>query len=167
MNNILVRKANKEELDGIVRIFKNAIAVMDKNNIPQWDEIYPNREVLTDDIAKGHMFVCEKDDQMVAVFVLNQECDDEYKNGEWQYKEASFAVVHRLCVNPNFQNKGIGRQTMLIAEKLVKEKGIETIRLDAFSNNLFALALYERLGYKRVGEVIWRKGLFYLYEKKI
>jgi predicted GNAT family acetyltransferase len=39
--------------------------------------------------------------------------------------------------------------------------------LDAFSLNPFALRLYEKIGYVRVGEANWRKGLFYLYEKKI
>jgi ribosomal protein S18 acetylase RimI-like enzyme len=167
MNNIFARKANKEDLDEIFIIVKDAVAVMDKNNIPQWDEIYPDREVLTEDVEKNQMYVCEIDGQIASIFVLNKECDEEYKDGAWQYKDASFAVVHRLCVNPAFQNRGIGRETMLIAEKLVKESGIEAIRLDAFSKNPFALSLYEKLGYKRVGEVIWRKGLFYLHEKKI
>ncbi len=113
------------------------------------------------------MYLGEIDDQIASVFVLNQDCDEEYKNGNWQYTGCSYYVVHRLCVNPVFQGKGVGSGTMLMIEKLLREKGIETIRLDAFSLNPAALRMYEKLGYKKVGEVIWRKGLFYLFEKKI
>jgi ribosomal protein S18 acetylase RimI-like enzyme len=56
---------------------------------------------------------------------------------------------------------------MLMIEELLREKGVESIRLDAFSLNPVALGMYNRLGYKKVGEVIWRKGLFYLFEKKL
>lgn len=56
---------------------------------------------------------------------------------------------------------------MELIESIIQSKGIETIRLDAFSQNPIALRMYENLGYKKVGEVNFRKGLFYLYEKKI
>jgi ribosomal protein S18 acetylase RimI-like enzyme len=164
---ITLRKADFEDINIVVSIFKNAIEVMDKNDIPQWDDKYPNVEILNEDIVKGNMFLGEIDNQIASVFVLNQECDEQYKNGAWNYKEDSFAVIHRLCVNPLFQNKGVAAKSMNLIEEVLKAEGIETIRLDAFSLNPIALKLYEKLGYIKVGEANWRKGLFYLYEKKI
>jgi ribosomal protein S18 acetylase RimI-like enzyme len=164
---LLLRKANLEDLNNVINIYKNAIEVMEDNGIHQWDNIYPNEEILNEDILSNHMFLCELENQIASVFVLNQDCDEEYTNGTWQYKEASFFVIHRLCVNPVFQGKGIGTRTMLLIEKFLRNKNIETIRLDAYSLNPIALKMYEQLGYKRVGEANWRKGLFYLYEKKI
>ncbi|MNN59613.1 hypothetical protein D3C81_1747410 [compost metagenome] len=38
---------------------------------------------------------------------------------------------------------------------------------DAFSQNPYALRMYEKLNYHTVGEVQWRKDLFYLMEKKL
>jgi len=113
------------------------------------------------------MFLIEIDNKIASIFVLNQKCDKEYNDGDWEYKNASFFVIHRLCVNPDFQGKGVGRMTMELIENYLREKKIESIRLDTFSQNPIALKLYEGLGYKRVGEVNWRKGLFYLLEKKI
>ena len=78
-----------------------------------------------------------------------------------------FYVIHRLCVNPKFQNQGIGTQTMKHIEKQVLSKGIDVIRLDAFTLNPFALKMYEKLGYTKVGDVNWRKGKFHLMEKKL
>ena len=72
-----------------------------------------------------------------------------------------------LVVHPDFQNRGIAVATMKELEKQIKDMKINTIRLDAYSQNPYALKLYEKLGYVKTGEARWRKGLFYLYEKKI
>ena len=33
--------------------------------------------------------------------------------------------------------------------------------------NPFATKMYEKIGYEKTGSAEWRKGLFYLYEKKL
>jgi len=166
-NEITVRKANRKDINLVLEIFRSAINVMVANGILQWDDIYPDEKILYEDIQKNQMFLGEIDGKIVSIFTLNQECDEEYKNGNWNYKRSSFAVIHRFCVNTNFQHMGIGTKIMNIIEEMLKEDKIETIRLDAFSLNPYALKLYENLGYIKVGAVNWRKGLFYLYEKKL
>lgn len=56
---------------------------------------------------------------------------------------------------------------MLIIEDILQKEGIRSIRLDVFSQNPYALKMYEALGYQKVGGASWRKGLFYLLEKKL
>lgn len=105
--------------------------------------------------------------EIVAVYVLNQECDEEYQNGNWNYPNARYYIIHRLCVNPKFQNQGIARQVMQHIEKELQNKGIESIRLDAFTENPYSLKLYQSLGYAITGHADWRKGRFYLMEKSL
>lgn len=93
------------------------------------------------------------------------QCDEAYQNGHWQYPDREFCVVHRLCVNPHFQHKGVAKQTMQFIEEKCKAEGITAVRLDAFSHNPSALKLYSHMGYSRVGYAHWRKGRFYLFEK--
>lgn len=69
-------------------------------------------------------------------------------------------------MNPIFQNKGIAKSTLFYIEKQLKEIGIHVIRLDVFSDNPFALRLYNSLGYSKVGHADWRKGKFFLMEKR-
>jgi ribosomal protein S18 acetylase RimI-like enzyme len=164
---MILRNATLEDFKSVINIFNDAVAVMNDNNIHQWDHLYPNEDILRNDILSNQMYLCEINDQIASVFVLNQDYDEEYKNGDWQYNGCSYYVIHRLCVNPVFQGKGVGSRTMLKIEKLLREKGIETIRLDAFSLNPAALRMYDKLGYKKVGKAVWRKGLFYLFEKRI
>ena len=164
---IIFRTARQEDLKPIHEVYKNAIETMERNGINQWDSIYPNEEVIQNDIISGQMLLGEVDGKIASIFTINQDYDTEYKDGNWQYADASFSVVHRLCVNPDFQGKGIGKKTVLHIEAILRDKEVETIRLDAFSLNPVSVKMYEGLGFKKAGEVNWRKGLFYLYEKKL
>lgn len=164
---LIIRKAQREELKNIVDIFKNAIFVMNENNIPQWDELYPNEEILKEDIEKEQMYLAVTEKDIAAVFVINREYDDGYIDGSWKYSDKTFVVLHRFCVNPQFQNKGYGGRTLRRMESMLKDMGVESIRLDAFPLNPYAIRMYEKQEYVKVGETNFRKGLFYLYEKKI
>ena len=165
--NISFRKANESDLDSVFQVFVSAIAEMNRNNIPQWDELYPDREILSEDISKNQLYLGMTDGNIACAYVVNSECDDEYINGDWQYPKASFCVIHRLCVNPKFQNKGVGRLTVEHIEAELIKQGVETIRLDAFTLNPYALRMYDKLGYAKVGYADWRTGRFWLMEKKL
>ncbi len=167
VSGIRFRKACMEDLEVINQLFMKAIIEMNRKEIPQWDELYPNKEVLSNDIEENQLFVGEIDSQICSVFVLNKEADKQYVNGDWKYPDSPFYIIHRLCVNPDFQNQGIGTRTLQYIENLLLKKGIEAIRLDAFSLNPYALKMYKSLGYNIVGEARWRKGKFYLMEKYI
>ena len=82
--------ADASQLEEIYQIFIVAIEEMNKNNIPQWDELYPDKEILQNDIQKKELYIGKLDGEIVAVYVLNQECDEEYKTGNWQYPDDVF-----------------------------------------------------------------------------
>lgn len=164
------RLAAESDLDEICSLIKSAIAKMDSCGIPQWDEIYPTREDFLNDIKTNSLFageVCEEEKNRIAViYALNKDCDEEYKKADWQCS-GDYRVIHRLCVHPDFQNRGIARKTMEHIENQAEALGAKCLRLDVFSKNPFSLRLYEHAGYHKTGEANWRKGLFYLMEKEI
>lgn len=160
-------KAKQKDLNIIADIFKNAIDLMNNNNLYQWDEIYPNHSILERDLLKEQMFIGIDNNIIVSVVVVNNEFDEQYKNGNWKYNNSKFTIIHRLCVNPKYQNQKIGKNTMILVEKLLKKQGIQSIRLDVFSLNTYALRMYQTLQYQKVGEANFRKGLFYLLEKRL
>ena len=159
------RIANPNDLNEICSLVGNAIDTMVRQNIFQWDEVYPTREDFQKDIEKGQLYIGLIDKHIAVVYALNQEYDEQYKNGNWRYKNEPFYIIHRLCVNPAFQNMGVAKSTLLHIEEELKTIGIHSIRLDVFSENPFALKLYNNLGYTKVGHADWRKGRFYLMEK--
>ena len=107
--------------------------------------------------------MCDPDEQCYVRINDNLfEIDDVYG-----VADANYYVIHRLCVSSHFQKQGIGTRTVQHIEEQAKNIGAETIRLDAFTLNPHALKLYEKLGYREVGIANFRKGKFYLMEKKL
>ena len=140
---------------------------MEKQNIHQWDEIYPDKLIISEDITKNNMYTGMIDGKIAVCFVLSEEYDEEYKNGKWQWPESKFCIIHRLCVSPDFQNRGIAKETLKYIEELCKSQGYDSIRLDCFTENPYSRRLYDKAGYSVVGYSNWRKGRFELREKKL
>ena len=159
------RIAGMEDLEEIFTLVTGAIHTMNEQGIFQWDELYPDKTILREDIAKEQLRVGAVEGQIAVIYVLNQECDEAYQTGRWMHEKEPFYVIHRLCVNPAFQNRGVAGSTMLHVEQELLAMGITAIRLDVFSRNPYALKLYDSLGYTKVGEAHWRMGEFYLMEK--
>jgi ribosomal protein S18 acetylase RimI-like enzyme len=164
---VAYRTAGEDDLNELCALVQAAIKAMEAHAIPQWDERYPDREILREDIGKKQLYVGTQGGKIAVFYVLNGEFDAAYRNGNWQCTGRPFSVVHRLCVDPALQNQGIGRKTMRHLQEQALGMGSGSIRLDVFSRNPFALRLYQSLGYSRVGSADWRKGRFYLMEKNL
>ncbi|WP_113671387.1 GNAT family N-acetyltransferase [Vallitalea guaymasensis] len=160
-------KAKIDDIADIMKLINDCVNNMRANNIFQWDENYPNEEVMLEDIEDGNLYIMKDENRYLGIITLNEEQDEEYKTVDWKSKLSDVLVVHRLAVSPLGQGKGIGKSFMNFAEDLVRQKNYNSIRLDTYSGNPIALSFYKRLGYEKVGEVYFpgRELAFYCYEK--
>lgn len=156
------QEASVLQLDAVMNLFQKAKENMAIIGINQWDEYYPTASHIKEDYEQKELKVVRYFGEIVAAYVVNNQADEEYENGDWKGSGENFQVIHRLCVNPDYQNRGIAKRVIQKIEDTLKQTGVGWLRLDVFSKNPYALHLYERLGYKVVGEANWRKGLFYL-----
>jgi len=62
-------------------------------------------------------------------------------------------IIYHMAVDPNFQNKGIGTALLEYGEDLIKERGRIGVSMYVMSDNVDALRLYERKGYKAIPDV--------------
>ena len=147
--------AQAEDLAEILRLFRAATTRMDAHGVYQWDEIYPNLQVIEDDARSGSLFVIRKEDLCIASVCLNDVQPDQYRPLPWRCENGRALVIHRLCVRPEFQECGAGRCLMDFTETFAKEHSFSCIRLDAHTGNPRALALYEKRGYQRIGQAFF------------
>ena len=159
------RLAQESDIDEVCKLIKAAIRSMDEQGILQWDDIYPTKEDFLSDIQKQQLYVGVLEDDIAVVYTVNEECEKEYQNGRWKCPDCTYRIIHRLCVDPKYQNQGIAKDTLFHIENDLHKLHVEAIRLDVFSENPFALSLYRNAGYEKVGFADWRKGRFYLMEK--
>ena len=166
---MIIRKANKEDLENIMKMYKSCVTGMLENGIDQWDDTYPNTEIINEDLNVGTYYVAEMNETIIGGINIDKNQDDTYLSLDWKDKSDSFFVVHRLGVKEEFWNKKIGKELMLFTEKLVIEKGLKSIRLDTYSGNPKAMEFYRRLGYSELGTIDLKpdKEKYYCFEKII
>ena len=164
-----IRKANKTDLDNIMLMYKSCVKGMLTNDIDQWDDTYPNSEIISQDLNVGTYYVAEVNEEIIGGINIDQKQDKTYLEIDWEDTSNSFLVVHRLGVKEEFWNKKIGKDLMLFAEKLVEERRLKSIRLDTYSGNPKAMEFYRRLGYTELGTINLKpnKNEYYCFEKII
>jgi diamine N-acetyltransferase len=66
--------------------------------------------------------------------------------------------IRRIYILHPFQRQGIGRAMMEFATQHARDAGFNRMLLGVYSRNTSALAFYERLGFRPVGERYFRVG---------
>ena len=166
---MIIRKANKRDVDNIMLMYKSCVKGMIANDIDQWDETYPNTGVIMEDLIAQTYFVAIENNVIIGGINIDLDQDKTYLDINWEDTSNSFLVVHRLAVKEEFWKKKIGKKLMIFAEKLVIENGLKSIRLDTYSGNPKAMEFYRRLGYNELGSINLKpnKNEYYCFEKII
>lgn len=166
-----IRQAAPADLEGVVALVGLVVGQMASEGLDQWDEHYPDRACLARDVQSGTLFVVEGPGGVPGgMMVLSEECDPAYLQAPWQGGQRPL-YLHRLCVHPQGQQKGLGARMMAWAEGFAREKGYDCLRFDCYCKNVKANRLYPRLGYLRHADHLLRfednrpDMLFYPYDK--
>jgi len=160
-----IRGAIVSDLSSLEALTAACLVQMRAQGIEQWDEIYPDGPVIAQDIATGTLHVLDGPEGIIGCVTVDRRPDPLWQGLRWSADGVPFAAVHRLMVRPSFQGRGLAKRLMLHAEVNAREQGCRSIRLDAFTKNPAALALYQGLGYRLTGTALMRKGEFVGFEK--
>ena len=60
--------------------------------------------------------------------------------------------IDLVAVSKDYRNKGIGTLLIEKAHEYLKENGVTAVYLEVRKSNLSAINLYEKCGYKKIGE---------------
>ncbi len=159
-----MQQANLCQLNLIVDMVKRAILKMESQDIFQWNDTYPSKDIFKQDIDRENLFVVVDKDRLVACFALNQETDERYRQGDFQYHGTDYIVVHRFCVEPDIQNRGMGRLSLMLLEAYARQRGCQAIWLDASDKNPYSNRLYLSAGFNPVGRYQHNDGFTNMYE---
>ena len=67
------------------------------------------------------------------------------------HPRSSAARIYSLAVQKDQGGRGVGRELLMAAERYARAHGRTRMRLEARYDNLAAIALYEKLGYRPFG----------------
>lgn len=166
--NVTLRIAMPEDTSAIWAILSAAIERRKADGSNQWQDGYPNEEVIANDIAHQYGYVLTEDNEILgyAALLINNEPAYEAIKGKW-LTNADFIVFHRVAISSDHLGRGLAKFLLQKIEEIAHNKGILSLRADTNFDNALMLHLFEKLGYKYCGEVTFRGTLRKAFEKKL
>lgn len=165
-NDFQFRKATISDIARIWEILQQAIERRRQDGSSQWQDGYPNQDVIAADINKNAGFVLTLQDNIAGytAALINDEPSYAHIQGKW-LSDGDFVVVHRVAVANEFLGKGIGKIIFAKAEEYAVNHEIFSLKVDTNFDNLAILTILDQMGYSYCGEVLIRNNSRKAYEK--
>ena len=136
---------------------KRALAAMDS---PQWQDEYPNRLDIEDDMAHGASYVAvDEDGSVLGVMALSFDGEETYDaiDGTWltasDSRHPTYAVIHRCAVSAQAARGGVMTAMFSEGERIARGRGAASMRIDPHERNIPMQGLVAKLGYTRCGVI--------------
>jgi GNAT superfamily N-acetyltransferase len=163
-----LRKASITELPIIWKILQQAIEQRRRDGSEQWQNGYPNPQVVTHDIENGYGYVLVDNDTIMAYAAIIFDIEPAYEDikGKW-LSSGDYVVVHRVATADNVKGKGVATSLFKLIESLSLEHNVYSIKVDTNFDNIPMLKILDKLNYTYCGEVMLSGAPRRAYEKII
>ncbi len=155
-------ESKTEDLQQILSIISDAQRYLASQNIDQWQDGYPNKERILLDIENQESFVLiDEINQISATAMFTSKPEPTYKNidGNWLTStESVYGVVHRIAIRNENRGKGYAKYIITYFEHKLKEKTIDSMRIDTHEDNLGMQNLLKKLNYTYCGVIYLENG---------
>ena len=148
-----IRLAFPNEVDAIMQVIEDARKTLAKSGSDQWQNGYPNADIIIHDIISGQAYVALEEGEVIAYAAVTRSPESAYDaiyEGKWQGGEPEYLVFHRIAVARDAQGQGVA-QTFL--EGLIEGFDYLDFRSDTHDKNIAMQHIFEKLGFKQVGKV--------------
>jgi GNAT superfamily N-acetyltransferase len=163
---MILRKAVISEVPVIWDILQQAIAQRKQDGSTQWQDGYPNEQVINDDVKNGYAYVLVEDESILAYAAIIFEAEPAYEEieGKW-LTDGNYVVAHRVATSGLAKGKGVATRLFEMLENLSMEHHVYSIKVDTNFDNAAMLRILEKLHYTYCGEVYFRGAARRAYEK--
>ena len=152
-NKMEIRLAFPNEVNAVMKVIEDAKKTLAKAGSDQWQNDYPNADIIIDDIISGQAYVALEEGELLAYAAVTKSPEKAYEaiyDGNWEGKEVEYLVFHRIAVASDVQGQGVA-QTFL--EGLIEGFDYLDFRSDTHDQNKVMQHIFEKLGFKQVGKV--------------
>lgn len=164
--NYQFRKAKNSEATQIWNILQSAIKRRKAEGSNQWQDGYPNMEVVKNDIDNKEGFVLAESGNIIGYSAVLINNEPEYLNieGKWLSNE-DFVVFHRVAISDKYLGQGLAKKMMQFIEEYALSNNIYSIKADTNHDNIPMLSIFKKLGYTLCGTVYFRNSPRKAFEK--
>ncbi|MBF2707234.1 GNAT family N-acetyltransferase [Flavobacterium soyangense] len=160
------RQAEFSDASRIWIILQKAILRRKEDGSNQWQDGYPNSEVVLKDIEKGEAYVLVEGKTIIGycAILVNDEPEYEKIEGNWLTND-DFVVFHRVAISEKYLGKGLAKIMIEYIEDFALKNNIFSVKADTNYDNIAMLKIFEKSGYSLCGEVYFRGSPRKAYEK--
>lgn len=146
----MIRLGHLNDLDNIMRVINQAQKRMKEASMTQWQNNYPNLEIISQDINDKALFVYVDNGQIVGTMSVYA-YDEVYDSimGEW-LNNNPYKVIHRIALSDSHINQHLIEEMINF---VFSHFQIKDIRIDTHPLNKPMIRSLERQGFVNCGIV--------------
>ena len=153
-----IRKTRTGDVDELLSLLEEARKTIAALGIDQWQNGYPSREVVLEDISLERSYVAIEDGRICGTFVLIDDGEPTYDkiyDGAWRTGNESknYIAIHRVAVLVAMRGKGISTAIIDYASKYAKRKNRASLRIDTHKGNVVMRRMLEKHGFEYCGVI--------------
>jgi len=145
---ITIRKTQEGDLDKVAEILDEARGTIAKLGINQWQDGYPNRAVIEEDLLAGRSYVAEAEGAVCGTFALITDGEETYNqiyDGAWLTGESdSYIAIHRVAIAVSSRGTGVSTAILNYACSEAEKMGRASIRIDTHEGNKVMRRMLEK-----------------------
>lgn len=154
---IYMRLAQMEDLDAVWQIIEEAKQLLARAGSPQWQDGYPTKERMQEDIEAGVTHVLIDGDQIVGTASVVPGLEPTYAKvygGAWAQPFADYATIHRIAIASGHHGQHLGKLffSNIISDLYVR--GLRSVRLDTHKKNKAMQHLASEFGFEQRGVIM-------------
>lgn len=150
-----IRKAVPEDIPAIADTYERLLTFEKEHGThSHWVlGVYPTAAVPKKAVPAGTMYVLREEEKICASMIFDHDQPPEYASISWNVEAPmeKVLVIHTLCIPPEQQGKGFGREMVRFARERGKQMGCTCVRIDTWLYNEPAQRLYRKCGFEAAG----------------
>ena len=144
-------------------IFDEARATIAALGIDQWQNGYPNREVISEDIKKAQSHCVSVDGEICGTFALIVDGEPTYNeifDGKWLTGNGNdnYFAIHRVAISVKCRGKGISTAIINHCAEEAKKAHKKSLRIDTHKGNIVMRKMLEKHGFIHCGTIYLDSG---------
>ena len=151
------QKADATDISEIWAILQEAIIRRKNDGSNQWQDGYPNPDVVKNDIEKGYGYVLTEGKNIIGYCAVVVNYEPEYLKieGKW-LTDSKFVVIHRLALSENYLGKNLSKMIIEFVADFAIKNSIYSIKVDTNHDNIPMMKIFEKSGFSFCGIVHFR-----------
>lgn len=153
---VYMRKATLDDLDAVYEIIENARALLKKDGSDQWQNGYPSKLSMQQDIEANSCYLLMYGKKIVGTGTLMLHGDTHYTyivDGKWNHAGHPFATINRIAISSGYRGKHFARIIMAVLISSAYRNGVRDIRISTHEKNKRVHNLVLDFGFVQRGKV--------------